>query len=152
MRLAKPKDIDLLVTLMAEFYAEGGYALDRPRAALAFEAVLKDRRLGRIWIIQSGRQDVGHIVLTLKYAMEYGGIVGCVDDLYVRAAWRNKGLSTAALVDVKDFCEDADICALTVEVGFDNAPAQTVYRRTGFTELANRQLLALPLAAPAHIL
>jgi hypothetical protein len=40
-------------------------------------------------------------VLTLKFAMEYGGLVACLDDLYVQPAWRNKGLSTAALLEVR---------------------------------------------------
>ena len=35
MRKASPNDIPLLVDLMAEFYAEGGYDLNRARAAEA---------------------------------------------------------------------------------------------------------------------
>ena len=152
MRRASPDDVPLLVGLMAEFYAESGYDLDRARAAGAFAAILADERLGYVWIIQADQEDVGHIVLTLKYAMEYGGLVACLDDLYVRPDWRNKGLSTAALIDVRDFCERAGIRALTVEVGHKNLPAQTVYRRVGFAEAADRQLLALALAAPTHTL
>jgi GNAT superfamily N-acetyltransferase len=150
MRRANPNDIPLLVGLMAEFYAEGGYDLNHARGAEAFAAILADERLGYVWIIQSGHQDVGHIVLTLKFAMEYGGLVACLDDLYVRPDWRNKGLSTSALVEVRNFCEGLGIRALTVEVGHKNGPAQTVYRRVGFLEVADRQLLALALAAPTH--
>lgn len=151
MREAQTGDVDLLVTLMREFYAEGAYSLNEPHAAQAFRDVLEDRRLGRIWIIQSTQNDVGYVVLTFKYAMEYGGLVACLDDLYVRKAWRNRGLSSDALHELKIYCENAKIRALTVEVGFDNAPAQTVYRRLGLTELPNRQLLALALASPSHL-
>jgi GNAT superfamily N-acetyltransferase len=151
MRLATPDDIPSLVALMADFYAEGGYELDLDRAAHAFATVLGDERLGRVWIIQGELQDVGHLVLTLKYAMEYGGIVACLDDLYVKPGWRNRGLSTAALLEVRRFCERAGVRAVTVEVGYENGAAQTVYRRVGFTEAAGRQVLALALAAPAHI-
>jgi GNAT superfamily N-acetyltransferase len=84
--------------------------------------------------------------------MEYGGIVACLDDLYVKSGWRNKGLSSGALVEVRNFCEELGIRALTVEVGYDNDPAQTVYRRVGFVESPDRQLLTLPLSAPTHIL
>ena len=151
MRRASADDIPLLVGLMADFYAEAGYELERERAASAFAPVLADERLGYIWIIQMGTSDVGHLVLTLKYAMEYGGIIACLDDLYVMPAWRNKGLSRAALLEVRRFCEAAGIRAITVEVGHNNGPAQHVYRRVGFTEPADRQLLTLPLAAPTHI-
>jgi GNAT superfamily N-acetyltransferase len=151
MRRASADDIPLLVGLMTEFYAEAGYELDRERAAGAFAAVLADERLGYTWIIQEKHHDVGHVVLTLKYAMEYGGLVACLDDLYVKPGWRNKGLSTAALIEVRRFCETAGIRAVTVEVGHNNGPAQTVYRRVGFAEPPDRQLLILALADPAHI-
>ncbi len=151
MRRATYDDIPLLVDLMTDFYAEGGYELHRPRAAAAFEAILADARLGYVWIITAEDLDVGHLVLTLKYGMEYGGMLGCLDDLYVRPAWRNKGLSGAALLQLRSFCDAAAIRALTVEVGYDNGPAQTVYRRAGFTECTNRQLLALALAPPSHV-
>ena len=152
MRRASSDDIPLLVDLMAEFYAEAGYDLSRTRAAEAFAAILADDRLGYVWIIQAAHQDVGHIVLTLKYAMEYGGPVACLDDLYVKPDQRNKGLSTAALIEIRRFCERAGIRALTVEVGHNNGPAQSVYRRAGFAEAADRQLLALALAPPTHVL
>ena len=86
MRRAGPNDIPLLVDLMAGFYAEAGYQLDHAHAAGAFETILADERLGHVWIIQAEDRDVGHIVLTLKYAMEYGGTIACVDDLYVKPA------------------------------------------------------------------
>jgi|GEM_PF-1609370 len=151
MRRASPNDIPLLVDLMAEFYAEAGYDLDRARAAGAFEAILGDDRLGYVWVIQAEHQDVGHIVLTLKYAMEYSGLVACLDDLYLKPDWRNRGLSTGALVEFRNFCERVGVRALTVEVGHNNGPALTVYRRVGLAETPDRQLLALALAAPSHI-
>jgi GNAT superfamily N-acetyltransferase len=151
MRRAGPNDIPLLVGFMMEFYAEAGYDLNHSRAAEAFAAILADERLGYVWIIQAEHHDVGHIVLTLRYAMEYGGMIACLDDLYVMQGWRNKGLSSGALAELRNFCEGVGIRALTVEVGHDNGPAQTVYRRAGFVEAAYRQLLALALAAPTHI-
>ena len=151
MRRATSDDIPLLIDLMGDFYAEGDYELDRERAAQAFAAILADERLGYVWLIQAGSQDVGHLVLTLKFAMEYGSLVSCLDDLYVQPPWRNKGLASAALLEVRSFCETAGIRAITVEVGDNNSPAQKVYRRVGFGELPGRQLLALSLASPSHI-
>jgi GNAT superfamily N-acetyltransferase len=151
MRRAGPEDISLLVQLMDDFYAEGGYRLDRARATDAFAAVISDERLGYVWIIQAGQVSAGHVVVTVKYAMEYGGLIACLDDLYVGPQWRNRGLATASLQEVREFCRAAGIRALTVEVGFDNGPAQKVYRRIGFEEASGRQLLAFALAAPAHL-
>lgn len=156
----------MLVGMMSEFYAESGYELNRSHAAKAFEEILADERLGQIWIIQSAPEmqaenvrdearentkvDAGYAVVTLKYAMEYGGMMACLDDLYIRAPYRNKGLSTAALAELRELCRSSQIRAISVEVGRDNGPAQTVYRRTGFIE-TDRMLLMLPLADPTHV-
>ena len=150
MRPATFSDIPALIDLMTEFYAESGYALDCPLATTAFTTLLADQRLGYVWLIQAESAVVGHVVVTLKFAMEYGGMVACIDDLYVVPAARNKGLSTAALLHIREVCERTGIRAITVEVGADNGPAQAAYRRVGFLEAANRQLLSLELAAPTH--
>ena len=135
---------------MREFYAEANYRLNETHAAAAFAEIIADPRLGYIWLIETEGKDVGHIVVTSRYAMEYGGLIGYLDDLYVRPECRNRGLSSAAIISVREFCRNQGISALAVEVAPDNGPAQTVYRRSGFAECPNRQLLACPLAAPTH--
>jgi GNAT superfamily N-acetyltransferase len=152
MRRALSDDIGLLVDLMAEFYAEANYQLDRTHAADAFSQLLADERLGYAWIIEDDRQAVGHVVVTLRFAMEYGGIIACLDDLYVRPSSRNRGLATRALLDARHFCETRGVRAMTVEVSYSNAPAQKAYRRAGYAEAPDRQILALALAAPSHVL
>lgn len=152
MRQAQSKDIATLVELMNEFYAESDYELDRSLAEKAFVAILADERLGYVWIIDENGKDVGYVAIALRYGMEYGGLMACIDDLFVVPQSRNRGLSTAALLQVRDFCKSIGICAITVEVGHSNGPAQRVYRRLGLTEVPGRQLLALALASPAHII
>jgi GNAT superfamily N-acetyltransferase len=151
MRRATSGDIPLLVSLMKDFYAEAKYDLDQARAAAAFSAVIADEQLGYVWIIDAEGHDVGHIVLTLRFAMEFCGRLACLDDLYVKPAWRNRGLATAALREVADLCKKAGLSALTVEVGADNRPARAVYDRIGFVEAADRRLLTFALTLPAHV-
>jgi GNAT superfamily N-acetyltransferase len=149
MRNATLNDIALLLELMTEFYAESNYELDRENATQAFRTILEQPRLGDIFIIDFDGQGVGHAVITYKFAMEYGGMMACLDDLFIRPEFRNRGLSTAALEKIRQYCRQHQIRAMTVEVAFDNAPAQKVYRRTGFKELENRQLLGMELLKPA---
>jgi len=150
MRAAETADLKTLVDLMADFYAEAGYVLDRPHAEEAFEALLDDPRLGRVWLIERGSEVVGHIVVTFVFALEYGGLTAVVDDFYVRPASREAGLGTAALAEVRKACAELGMRAMRVEVGGDNAVAQAVYRRVGF-ETADHQLMSLPLADPTHL-
>ena len=134
MREAVLGDVRTLVELMAEFYAESDYVLERARAAAAFTVLLSDPRLGRVWLIEQAAAEVGYVVVTFVYGMAYGGLMAFVDDFFVRPAYRNVGLGTAALA---------------AEVAGDNDPALAVYRRTGFA-MTNRKLMVLALAAPTH--
>jgi len=150
MRKASPEDIPRLVSLMAEFYAEGTYPLNSRRAAEAFTALLADERLGHVWFIQANSKDIGHVVVTLCFSMEYGGLIAFVDDLFVQRPFRRAGLGTAALSEVRAFCAKRGVRALLVETGRDNVAAQAVYRRVGFVN-TDRQILALKLADPTHV-
>ena len=150
MRPAKTDDVPKLLDLMADFYAESGYVLDRTRAADAFTALLADPGLGRVWLIEQGSEAVGHVIVTFVFAMEYGGMTAVVDDFYVRPASRGAALGTAALAEVRRVCVELGMRAMRVEVGRDNAVAQAVYRHVGF-EALDHQLMALPLAGPTHV-
>jgi GNAT superfamily N-acetyltransferase len=150
MRQAHRDDIPTLLSLMSDFYAESGYVLDHARAESAFAAILSDERLGFVWLIDDETKDVGYFVVTLRFGMEYGGLIACIDDLFVVPQSRNKGLSTAALIQARDLCKTSGIRAITVEVGFGNGAAQAVYRHVGLVEVAERQLLSLALARPTH--
>ena len=151
MRLALLSDVDLLLDLMTDFYGEAGYELDREHAGRAFVEVISDDRLGRIWIIEREGSAAGYLVMTFKFAMEYGGLSACLDDLYVRPAFRNGGLSSAALKEASEACKAMGVRSISVEVAFDNGPAQKVYRRVGFQPLDDRQLLSLALDRPSHL-
>jgi ribosomal protein S18 acetylase RimI-like enzyme len=151
MRKATQYDLELFLELMTEFYAESGYELDRKSTTQAFQTILEQPNLGQIWLIQDGIKDVGHVLVTFKFAMEYAGMIACIDDLFVLSAYRNRGLSTAALEEIRHYCQENQLRGMTVEVANDNVAAQKVYRRIGLETLENRQLLGLALAAPAHV-
>jgi GNAT superfamily N-acetyltransferase len=149
MRPATTDDTQTLVDLMAEFYAEAGYVLDHRRAVAAFSALLTDSALGRVWLIERDATVAGYVVLTFVFAMEYGGLTAVVDDLYVRPAYRGAGAGTAALTEVRERCAELGVRALAVEVGDENAVAQSAYRRAGFV-MTDRRRMRLGLAAPTH--
>ena len=150
MKLASPNDIPQLVALMAEFYAEADYPLNRVRATGAFAALLADDRLGHVWLIEKDSEAVGHLVVTLCFSMEYGGLIAFVGDLFVRRPFRRMVQGAAALEEARTFCASRGVRAMLVETGHDNAAAQAVYRRAGFVP-TERLHLTLRLADPTHV-
>lgn len=149
MRPADLGDRERLLGLMADYYAESGYVLDRPRAEAAFTSLLADPRLGRVWLIEQDQAAVGYIVVTFVFAMEHGGMAAWVDDLYVEPSARGTGLGTAALAAVRQSCAGLGVRAIAVEVARDNVVAQAVYRSAGL-EPIDRGLMMASLADPVH--
>ncbi|MEA2724019.1 MAG: hypothetical protein QOH59_1790 [Gemmatimonadales bacterium] len=147
-KAASPETAEL-VELMAEFYAESGYQLNRRRATATFAPLLSDPRLGHAWLIQSQEKTAGYVVLVMGYSMEHGGLIAYVDDLFIRPAFRRGGLATEALDFVRSFCTSLEARAIYLEVGLDNDAAQAVYRRMGFANV-ERRIMALQLAEPTH--
>jgi ribosomal protein S18 acetylase RimI-like enzyme len=81
-------------------------------------------------------------VLTVRHAMEFGGPLGVVDDLYVMPAWRRRGIAGALLDALRAECRSRGCRAWQVEVGVGNAGAQALYRHRGLSPVSSeRQLL-----------
>ncbi|GJG86297.1 hypothetical protein tb265_14780 [Gemmatimonadetes bacterium T265] len=149
IRPAAAADVPALVALMTAFYAEADFPLPAGPAARAFAALLADARLGGAWIAEADGEAVGHAVLTVGFSMEYGGLRGFVDDLYVRPAARGRGAGAVLLAAVRASAAARGVRALHVEVGPDNHTARRLYARAGYAD-SGHLFLSLPLAAPVH--
>ena len=150
MRKALLSDIPTLIKLMLKFYAESGFDLNQAKAENAFSAIISNEKLGFVFLIDSNGMDVGYIVLTFRFSMEHGGLIACLDDFFIVPQNRNKGIGGDSLIQVVEFCKNASIRAITVEVGRNNNLAKKVYRHIGMYEAPDRQLFILPLEKPTH--
>ena len=143
-RRATCADIPQLVALMQEFYAEAAVPLDPAWATQAFASLLEDPRRGAAWLLERDAAPVGHVVLSLRFAMEFGGLLGYVDDLFVRPAARRSGAAAAGLAALLAECRRLGCRAVEVEVGADNAAAQALYRRLGLRPMDDdREMLRM---------
>lgn len=148
-RRATCADIPPLVALMQEFYAEAAIPLDPAWATQAFASLLEDPRRGATWLLERDGAPVGHVVLSLRFAMEFGGLLGYVDDLFVRPAARRSGAAAAGLAALIAECRRLGCRALEVEVGADNAGAQALYSRIGMRAMNDgREMLRMVFDSP----
>ena len=149
VRPAGPVDVQILASLMIEFYAEAAFVLSRAAAERTFQALLAAPDLGNVWLLEADGAPAGFVVLTVSFSMEYGGLRGFVDDFFVAKAFRRRGLGAAALQAVMIACAQRGVRALLVEAGPGNEAALSVYRRAGFVDTGH-VLLTLPLGSPVH--
>jgi len=133
-RIANISDIDSLIELMREYYAFDRLPFDESHARAALQGILTDDSLGQLWLIHDDGQTVGYLVLTWGYSLEFMGRDAFLDELYIRASHRRRGVGSKALAFAEEICHSFGIRALHLEVERENHGAQTCYRKAGFED------------------
>ena len=132
--------VPVLLEWMRDFYAHEGIAFDPAASERVLRELLGRPPLGRVLEIVSDGTPVGYAVLALGFSLEFGGRSAFLDELFVEPAWRGRGVGTAALALLQDVARELGARSLALEVGLDNAGAERLYRREGFTS-NGRQLM-----------
>jgi ribosomal protein S18 acetylase RimI-like enzyme len=128
---------------MEEFYGESNYPLDQQWARSSLLELISRSELGCIWLARSDGGTIGHVVLTTRYTMEHGGLSAYIDDLFVRPAFRRKGVGRALLRELFRECRRRGCKSVQVEVAPGNVPALGLYTAFGLLpHEESRQLLS----------
>lgn len=107
----------------------------------ALRELLACPTLGRIWLVELAGRAVGYIVLTLGFSLEYGGRDAFIDEFFVQALYRRRGLGRAALSFVLGEARRLGVQAVHLQVEKANPLAERLYRSLGF-ESCDRRLLS----------
>ncbi|MDX2109769.1 MAG: GNAT family N-acetyltransferase [Verrucomicrobiota bacterium] len=132
IRLAANADRRSLAELMKEFYAEE-HLRYTPEVERAAAQLLDTPGLGVCGLIYADTTLAGYTVLCFGYSLEFHGRFGLLDELYVRPAFRRKGIGNLALEWAVAYCQREGIGALRLEVDRLNTLALSLYERAGFT-------------------
>ena len=135
IRFATSRDFDRLLHLVAAYYRFDSIAFDARVTGAALRRLLRDKSLGRAWVIDSGREPAGYAIVTYNYDLEFGGLEAIMTDLFVAQRHRRKGLGARMIEAIRDFCRREGIGALELQVTHDNDAAQAFYRSLGFVPL-----------------
>ncbi len=127
-------DVDVVLGMMAELYAQDRIPFNADRARAALLALLDEPRFGFASLIAARSVAVGYVVVAFGYSLEYGGRDAFIDELFVLPDQRSQGLGTAAVEFAAEYCRSHGVHALHLEVDHDNSRAQALYRRQGFAD------------------
>ena len=131
---AEASGLDALLPMIRALCEHDGTPFDERAVGRALALVLADESLGRVWLIECGREAAGYLVLTFGFSLEFGGRDAFIDELYVREAFRGRGLGRRAIDLAERACRGRGVGALHLEVERANTSAQELYRRTGFRD------------------
>ncbi len=145
LKLARPADLDRLMGLVTAFHTEAGIEQDIDQTRNALAPLLEGIPHGCIYLIGPGRAPLGYIVLTFGWSVEFGGMDGFVDEIYIRPAVRGRGIATEVLLDLPKALAGAGLTALHLEVDRSNEATQKLYLRTGFRPRERYMLMSRKL-------
>lgn len=131
LHLAGPDDEARILPMVAAFHAEEGYDTDEEHRRAAVAPLLAGEPHGAIWMIGPRMSPVGYVAISFGWSLEYGGLDGVIDELWIREKVRGRGMGGEALRVLAANLAKAGVRALHLEVGPD-ARAQRLYRRAGF--------------------
>jgi ribosomal protein S18 acetylase RimI-like enzyme len=130
--LVDESHLDVLLSLVAKYYAFDGIAFDRDAVQRGARELLANRVLGCAWLIRDGGRFVGHVVVAFGIDLEFGGRQATVTELYLDEDVRRRGYGTATLRFIEGVLRDMGVHALELQVEHDNADARAFYARNGF--------------------
>lgn len=133
-RVAERADIETLLQFMREYYEFDHLPFDEQVARTALAKFVDNESLGRIWLICADGEAIGYLVLTLGYSLEYGGRDAFIDEVYIRASHRGRGIGQSALTFAEGVCRTLGVRALHLEVERTNTNAHGLYRKAGFVD------------------
>ena len=138
-RRGTPPDAESFLPLIEAFYAVDDHAYDQDRIRPALEMLLADSRYGRAWFIERDGFTVGYVIVTYGFSLESGGRDALIDEFYIDAENRGKGIGAYTVEFLRQHCRDEGISVLYLEVENHNIRARAFYERVGF--LRRRQHL-----------
>jgi len=133
LHLAKPDDLDRLTALVAAFHSEQGIEQTDTARRTGLTPLLEGIPHGVAYLIGPARAPIGYVIVTFGWSVEFGGLDGFIDEIYLRRAVRGRGIASEVLMSLPKALSQAGVRGLHLEVDRTNETAQRLYARAGFT-------------------
>lgn len=146
IRPATPTDIETIVDFSRRLNKEdpsftGDFHFETDAVRTALTQFLTEPLLGRAWLVSDGNLPVGYVVLTFGYSLESHGQDGIIDEIYIAAEYRNRGIGKRVLEFVETEARQLGLKKLYLEVERSNSRAQKFYSELGYVD-HNRYLMS----------
>jgi ribosomal protein S18 acetylase RimI-like enzyme len=133
-RAAGPADADALVEMMRDFNAHERIDFDEREVRAVLARLFADDSLGLACLVLLDGEAAGYAVIAFGFSVEFRGRDAFIDELFIKDAYRGRGLGSAAVRFAEGICRGRGVRALHLEVERGNTRAQSVYRRAGFAD------------------
>jgi ribosomal protein S18 acetylase RimI-like enzyme len=142
LTLAKTEHLDRLDGLVAACHAEVGIKLADAARRKGIAPLLEGTPYGAVYLIGPPRAPIGYMAVTFGWSLEFGGMDGSIDEIYVRPGVRGRGVATETLQALPRALSGAGLKALHLEIGRGDAKAEKLFARNGFKARADNVLMS----------
>ena len=146
LELAGPRQLGELLPLVAAYHAFEEVETSPEQLRSSVANLLRDKSLGEIWLIRKQDSLIGYIAVCYSYSIEFGGRDAFIDEFYIEAAERGRGIGGSVLVEINTLLRERGIVALHLEVDGTNERAKSTYARAGFSSRDKYRVMSLVLA------
>jgi ribosomal protein S18 acetylase RimI-like enzyme len=134
---ARPEDLPQLVELLGILFAqERDFSPDAGKQERVLRLVLDNPAAGRIYVAREGSRVLGSVMIMRTVSTVEGGPAGALEDFIVRPERRRQGIGERLLACAIEQSRAAGLLRLILLTDGDNASAQRLYERAGFTRSA----------------
>ena len=136
-------DRDIFLRLSEEFYKSDAVLHDIPAEfhEAAFDELMRSKEYASAYMIEREGETVGYLLTAKTYSRETGGLVLWLEEMYMRPAYRSKGLGKEAFAFIEALAARENIRRLRLEVEEDNVRARSLYERLGYRSLEYGQMV-----------
>lgn len=145
LTLAKPDDLERVARMVGDFHAEEGIAQDDATRRGALLPLLEGSPHGAVYLAGPARAPIGYVVICFGWSVEFGGMDGFVDEIYIRPAVRGRGIGSEILMSLPKALAGAGLKTLHLEVARDNDRARKLYEKLHFVPRENYVLMTRKL-------
>ena len=145
LTLAKPDDIDRVARLVSDFHTEQDITLDDASRRAALAPLLEGSPHGAVYLIGPGRAPIGYVIVAFGWSVEFGGLDGFVDEVYIRPGVRGRGIGTEVLLSLPKALAGAGLKALHLEVDRDDSKTRALYEKLHFEPRERYMLMSRKL-------
>jgi GNAT superfamily N-acetyltransferase len=132
VRPATQSDLARMLPLVEAYYLFDSIDFDARVIRPALSRMLRDKSLGRGWVIDAGGALAGYAILTYNYDLEFGGIEGIITEFFIAPNYRREGLGARMIATLREFCRSARIGTIELQVSRGNRRARAFYQALGF--------------------
>ena len=145
LELAGPQQLEELLPLVADYHAFEEVETSAEQRRHSVGKLLHDKNLGEIWLVRKVDIVIGYIAVCYSYSIEFGGRDAFVDEFYIAAAERGRGIGGRVVKEIAALLRARGIVAVHLEVDGGNERARAAYAQAGFSSREKYHVMSLAL-------